>query len=206
MLPSIFPGDTLLVLRQPIASVQPGHVVLFSREGRFCAHRVVRPIERGRAALCCYLRRRADSRKTRRLPSTNCSAGVTAVLRFGKRIELEQTKSAPSFWLRWAVRHSDSVGTWLLRWHSLRTRLARRSGAGTFALPEKSRGVHVNGPGVCIRNSPCCDHRLRARSHSRNRQHSDPSSIKRCRFLSNARAALCGFFESRDRACVHIRN
>ncbi len=46
-----------------------------------------------------------------------------------------------------------------------------------------------------IRNSPCCDHRSRARSHCRNRRHSDPSSIKRCRFLSNARTALCGFFE-----------
>ncbi len=133
MLPSIFPGDTLLVSRQPAASVRPGHVVLFSREGRFCAHRVVRAIDvdaRPFVVTCGDALTKEDSP----VAEHELLGRVTAVLRFGKPIELERMKSVPSFWLRWAVRHSDSVGTWLLRWHSLRTRLAQRSGASDSNL------------------------------------------------------------------------
>lgn len=135
MLPSIFPGDTLLVLRQPTANVQPGHVVLFSRDGRFCAHRVIRAIEVDAQPFVITC---GDALNQEDLPVAEHElfGRVTAVLRFGKRIELEQTKSVLFFWLRWAVRHSDSVGTWLLRWHSLRTRLARRSGAARSRLPK----------------------------------------------------------------------
>lgn len=135
MLPSIFPGDTLLVLRQPIASVEPGHVVLFSREGRFSAHRVVRAIDvdaQPFAVTCGDALTKEDAP----VAGHELLGRVTAVLRFGKRIELEQTQSVPSFWLRWAVRHSDSVGTWLLRWHSLRTRLARRSCGARSRFPK----------------------------------------------------------------------
>jgi Peptidase S24-like len=135
MLPTIFPGDTLLVSRQPAASVRPGHVVLFSREGRFCAHRVVRAIDvdaQPFVVTCGDALTQEDSP----VAEHELLGRVTAVLRFGKRIELEQTKSVPSFWLRWAVRHSDSVGTWLLRWHSLRTRLAQRSGTARSHFPK----------------------------------------------------------------------
>jgi hypothetical protein len=39
-------------------------------------------------------------------------------------------------WLQWAVRNSDFVGTWLLRWHALRTRLARRYGEARSRFPK----------------------------------------------------------------------
>lgn len=135
MLPSIFPADTLLVSRQPAASVRPGDVVLFSRDGRFCAHRVVCLIEvDAQPVVITY--GDALTREDSPVAEHELLGRVTAVLRFGKRIELQQTKSVSSFSLRWAVRHSDSVGTWLLRWHSLRTRFARRSRAARSRFPK----------------------------------------------------------------------
>ncbi len=41
MLPSVCPGDVLEVHRESPAEVLPGQLVLFEREGRFFAHRVV---------------------------------------------------------------------------------------------------------------------------------------------------------------------
>jgi hypothetical protein len=41
MLPSIWPGDILLIHRQDIREVVPGTIVLFAREGRLIAHRAV---------------------------------------------------------------------------------------------------------------------------------------------------------------------
>ena len=135
MLPSIFPGDTLLVSRQPDASVRSGQVVLFSREGHFCAHRVVRTTEveaRPFVVTCGDALTQEDSP----VAAHELLGRVTAVLRFGKHIELEETRTGSSLWLQWTVRHSDSVGTWLLRWHALRTRFARRFGAARSNYPE----------------------------------------------------------------------
>jgi hypothetical protein len=42
MLPSIWPGDTLEVRRENASQIVPGDVVLFRRDGRFVAHRVIR--------------------------------------------------------------------------------------------------------------------------------------------------------------------
>jgi signal peptidase I len=42
MLPAIWPGDTLLVDRVSSDQVRVGDVVLVGRDGRLCAHRVVR--------------------------------------------------------------------------------------------------------------------------------------------------------------------
>ncbi len=41
MLPSVFPGETLVVERISAGEPQVGDVVLVGREGRLCAHRVV---------------------------------------------------------------------------------------------------------------------------------------------------------------------
>jgi signal peptidase I len=41
MLPSVWPGDLLLIRRQQIDQVYPGDIVLFARHGRLIAHRVV---------------------------------------------------------------------------------------------------------------------------------------------------------------------
>jgi signal peptidase len=42
MLPSIWPGDVVTVERRSPDELQPGRIVLFSREGRLTAHRILR--------------------------------------------------------------------------------------------------------------------------------------------------------------------
>jgi signal peptidase I len=41
MLPSVWPGDLLLIRRQEMEQIYPGDIVLFARHGRLIAHRVV---------------------------------------------------------------------------------------------------------------------------------------------------------------------
>ena len=41
MLPSVWPGDMLLIRRQQMDQIYPGEIVLFARHGRLIAHRVV---------------------------------------------------------------------------------------------------------------------------------------------------------------------
>jgi hypothetical protein len=51
MLPSIYPGDILTVRRTEIACVVPGDIVLYTREDRLYAHRVVEKIDDGEGIL-----------------------------------------------------------------------------------------------------------------------------------------------------------
>src|SRR5438874_13537141 len=44
MLPSVRPGDLLCIGHQDAAEAQAGDIVLFGREGRLSAHRVVRKV------------------------------------------------------------------------------------------------------------------------------------------------------------------
>src|SRR5437016_2878376 len=46
MLCAMWPGDLVAVRRQSMAEIRQGHVVLFVRDGRFFAHRVVGKIRR----------------------------------------------------------------------------------------------------------------------------------------------------------------
>jgi len=41
MLPSVWPGDLLLIRRQEMEQIYPGDIVLFARHGRLIVHRVV---------------------------------------------------------------------------------------------------------------------------------------------------------------------
>lgn len=41
MLPAILPGDVLTVRRYASDELQPGHIILYSRNGRLTAHRII---------------------------------------------------------------------------------------------------------------------------------------------------------------------
>jgi signal peptidase I len=131
MLPAIFPGDTLIVRRETARSARRGDVVLFFREGRFCAHRLVDKMEEG-GRLSLITRGDALCKNDPPLAENELLGRVTAVVRGWKRIELGEQPAASEVLLRWAVRRSGSAVKWLLRWHSFRTRLAQNSG-GAFA-------------------------------------------------------------------------
>src|SRR5438876_10513421 len=47
MLPSVWPGDILTICRTDVTGVLEGEIVLFAREGRLLAHRVLCKLESG---------------------------------------------------------------------------------------------------------------------------------------------------------------
>jgi hypothetical protein len=128
MLPSILPGDTLLVRRQPVANIRPGQVVLCRREGAFCAHRVM-------------FKTQCDGRWSFRTAGDALSGEddpiaeeeflgqVFAVIRRGKHIELTESRGLVTRLVEWAVKRSDASATFILRCHAFRVRLAARVAA-----------------------------------------------------------------------------
>ena len=125
MLPSIFPGDILIVRRETAHNIRCGDVALVLREGsRLCAHRVIEKTEKDQAT---FLVTRGDALLTSdpRVGESELLGRVEAVIRGRRRIEMSGAGTWVANPLRWVVRHSDGAAKWLLRWHSLRMFLAR---------------------------------------------------------------------------------
>ena len=96
MLPSVRPGDILCVGHPEAAEAQAGDIVLFTREGRLFAHRVVRKV-RSRGE--CYWITRGDSLTQDDPPVSGeeLLGRVTAVVRGRRRID-------PRAGARWSGR------------------------------------------------------------------------------------------------------
>ena len=122
MLPSIFPGDILLVQSQPMAKARCGDVALWSRDGRFYAHRVTRLLQDGERTT---LVTRGDALTAEDPPvgRDEYLGAVLAVVRRGRLIELSAKPTFAKRLLSYFIRHSDSLTSWLLRGHTLRLRL-----------------------------------------------------------------------------------
>ncbi len=115
--------------------------MLLARKGRFYAHRLV---DRKMAAdVPIHLITRGDALDKNDPPfSENELLGhVTAVLRRGKRIELDRHPDAGQRLLRWVVQRSGGSVKWLLRWHSLRARLRRTSTSAGNQAELQSQGA-----------------------------------------------------------------
>jgi hypothetical protein len=112
MLSSIWPGDILEVRRQNAAEIRQGEVVLFERDGRLLAHRVVAKVGGPERAL---LVTRGDALRAPDSPVSpeELLGRVTAILRGGRRLEPRLT--------RWG-----RVASWVLSRSDLCTRLALR--------------------------------------------------------------------------------
>lgn len=123
MIPTIYPGDVLLVERQPFMRLRPGRIVLAFREGRFFAHRIVRLTALGGPPLVIT---RGDALRDSdpAFFHDEILGDVTALFRGRKRIELggEKDQRGNRF-LRWAVRNYAGAAAALLwchaRWNSL---------------------------------------------------------------------------------------
>jgi signal peptidase len=142
MLPAIFPGDILLVRREPIGRIRRGDIVLSSRAGRFYAHRVAR-IENHGAAVRLITRGDALTMEDPAVSEDEYLGRVTRLARGRAQIELSATPSLESGLFGWALRHSDFLANSLMRWHSLHMRLTGNVAAAAFANP--------NMAGECLR-------------------------------------------------------
>lgn len=47
MLPTLYPGDILTIRRETLSAIEPGDVVLYTRDGRFFIHRNLRAVQMG---------------------------------------------------------------------------------------------------------------------------------------------------------------
>lgn len=127
MIPTIYPGDILLVEHDPFARLLPGDVVLASRANRFFAHRVVRLTALGGKPRVIT---RGDALIENDPPffDEEVLGRVTAVVRGEKRIEFSgQEDLGRRRVLQWAVQHSNGVASGLLWYHNFRERATTAS-------------------------------------------------------------------------------
>jgi len=127
MVPTLFPGDIVVVRRETAQTARQGEVMLFFRQGFFCAHRLM---DRTQESESTRLIARGDALGKNDPPfaEDELLGRVTAVIRRGKRIELDDAYAATrQHLLRWMVRRSGRSVKWLLRWHLLRVHLYRIS-------------------------------------------------------------------------------
>jgi len=129
MLPSVWPGDILHIRRQDAAESLPGDIVLVRRQGRLCAHRVVKKISKEGQP---YWITRGDSLPDDDPPVSGQEllGRVTCILRGRSRPIWIDASQGPSWWARMVgpvLRHSEWPQSLLLRLHALRQRLAEES-------------------------------------------------------------------------------
>jgi len=112
MLSSIWPGDILEVRRQKAPDICPGEVVLFERDGRLLAHRVLAKVGGPERTL---LITRGDRLRTPEPPVSpeELLGRVTAIVRGARRIDPRLS--------RW-----DRAASWVLSRSDLCTSLALR--------------------------------------------------------------------------------
>lgn len=108
MLPAVWPGDVVTVRRRHAAELVPGSIVLFVREQRFFAHRLVANLDR-------VLIARGDSHSFEDLPfhCDDVLGEVVSIQRSGRSVGVSQV-----WWHRagsWLVARSEIGARLLLR-------------------------------------------------------------------------------------------
>jgi Peptidase S24-like len=141
MVPSLFPGDTLIVRRAAPEDACNGDVVLLARKGRFYAHRLVDRKMAADGPIQLITRGDALGKNDPPFSENELLGHVTAVLRRGRRIELAWHPDAGQRLLRWVVQRSGGSVKWLLRCHSLRARLSRTSPSAGNQAELQPRGA-----------------------------------------------------------------
>jgi hypothetical protein len=137
MIPSIWPGDILLVRRIAIGEVSPGEIVLAERDGRLFAHRVV---ELRGAASNARIVTRGESLAARdpEFSEAELLGRVAAISRDGEWREIETQPGLGQRIVTAIVRRSSFAARVLLHIHAKR---AQRVGAQAAAEPSATWGV-----------------------------------------------------------------
>jgi len=121
MLPSIYPGDCLIVESFGSAVPSCGDIVLCRRNGEFCVHRIV-GISGERRNTRYTLRGDALLEDDPPLPVQELLGRVTSVLRRGKLLRFDRERGPGHRVLRWMLRRSNVTSVVLLRWHRMLAR------------------------------------------------------------------------------------
>jgi len=119
MLPSLWPGDLLLIHRQDFGQISTGDIVLFARQGRLFAHRVVSPAgKRGHQLLITQ----GDALREPDPPisSAELLGRVSLVLRAGKWVTPRAGLSFGGLLLATLASRSALAVRLLFRLHSIR--------------------------------------------------------------------------------------
>lgn len=120
MLPTVWPGDTLLIEQASAETVQPGDIVLFARNRRFFVHRV---IAKNHAAE--KIQTRGDSMPNMDAPvsSRELLGRVVSIVRNGKKIEPSRERSTTSRSVAALLGHSQAAARVTVAMHELVQRL-----------------------------------------------------------------------------------
>lgn len=117
MIPAIFPGDILFVRHQPLEAMRRGDVALWSSNGYFCAHRVLR-VEKTREESAIVTCGDALGDEDAPIRCSDFLGHVYAIVRRGKRTELARNRGLLLRGIASLACHSDFVTRWLLRYNS----------------------------------------------------------------------------------------
>jgi len=123
MMPSVWPGDILHIRRQDATAALPGDIVLVHRQGRLCAHRVVKKISKEGEP---YWITRGDSLPDDDPPVSRREllGRVTCILRGRSQLTRIDASRGIGWWARLVgpvLRHSEWPRSLLLRLHTLRS-------------------------------------------------------------------------------------
>ena len=136
MLPTLWPGEVLTIQAQSFDQVRPADVVLFSREGRFFIHRVVRKMKMG-----------PESRLITRGDALPCvDASVSGIEFLGKVVSVRRGEreipvpacSQARRWIGLALTYSMRLRSLAVRghaWWEAASREKRELATGTAPLP-----------------------------------------------------------------------
>ncbi|MFZ0737250.1 MAG: S24/S26 family peptidase [Candidatus Acidiferrales bacterium] len=125
MMPSVWPGDTLRIQREDFEAIATGDVVLFQREGRLVAHRVIATA--GEFENCEWTTQ-GDGMPTADAPVTASEmlGKVDLIERGGRCLEPRAVVTFRERLIANLVRRSDWAARILARGHALRRGARRR--------------------------------------------------------------------------------
>ena len=126
MLPSIWPGDILIIEQRHLGEVSAGDIVLYAREGRLCAHRVVRKDgDLGNPRLVTQ----GDAMLTADPPiaAEEFLGKVSQIFRAGNLIAPTAVPTFQNKFVAGVARYSTLVARFLVHWHVSRTNRKREA-------------------------------------------------------------------------------
>ena len=116
MLPTVWPGDTLVIERANSEAVSEGDIVLFRRDGRFFVHRVIGKITRDLAILT---RGDAMTLPDPPVPDSDLMGKVVLIQRKGKRVKPGRDLSLSARTVAAAVRRSETIARVVVGVHGM---------------------------------------------------------------------------------------